>query len=78
MTPMSNAVKVWRNLEGVTIEINNFIFEVKVILGSGKYYSGRTDGEAGNRTSYNPVGAGTGAALGNIYYEYTKTIYSYR
>ena len=26
--------------------------------------AGRTDGEAGNRTSYSPVGAGTGAELG--------------
>ena len=25
----------------------------------------RPDGEAGNRTSYSPVGAGTGAELGN-------------
>ena len=48
-----------------TIEVNNFIFEVKVILGSGKYHSGRPDGEAGNRTSYSPVVAGTGAELGN-------------
>ena len=27
--------------------------------------AGRLDGEAGNRTSYSPVGAGTGAELGN-------------
>ena len=27
---------------------------------------GRTDGEAGNRTSYSPVGAGTGAELGKL------------
>ena len=31
-----------------------------------KYYSGRPDGEAGNRTSYSPVGAGTEAELGNM------------
>ena len=28
--------------------------------------TGRPGGEAGNRTSYSPVGAGTGAELGNI------------
>ena len=27
--------------------------------------AGLPDGEAGNRTSYSPVGAGTGAELGN-------------
>ena len=68
--------------------MNNLTFEVKAILGlestiqegqpAGFPDGGRTDGEAGNRTSYNPGGFGTGAALGNIYYEYTKTIYSYR
>ena len=53
------------------IEINNFAFEVKVILGLESTIpegrpAGLPDGEAGNRTSYSPVGAGTGAELGNI------------
>ena len=52
---------------------NNFTFEVKVILGLESTImdgqpagssAGRTDGEAGNRTSCSPVGAGTGAELG--------------
>ena len=49
--------------------MNNFAFEVKVILDlestipEGRT-AGRPDGEAGNRTSYSPVGAGTGAELG--------------
>ena len=31
----------------------------------GRLPAYRLDGEAGNRTSYSPVGAGTGAELGN-------------
>ena len=38
MTPMSNAVKVWRNLEGVTIEANHFVFKVNRILGFGSIH----------------------------------------
>ena len=41
-----------------------------------QYYSGWSaglpDGEAGNRTSYSPVGAGTGAELGNMRDEMRK------
>ena len=33
--------------------------------GSAGLLDGRTDGEAGNRTNYSPVRAGTGADLGN-------------
>ena len=63
--------------------MNNLTFEVKAILGLESTIqegqpAGLPDGQPAGRTSYNPVGAGTGAALGNIYYEYTKTIYSYR
>ena len=63
-------------LRSENIETNNFAFEVKVILGLESTIpegrpDGRTacrpDGEAGNRTSYSPVGAGTGAELGNTH-----------
>ena len=56
------------------METNNFAFKVKVIFSlESTIPEGRTacrtagwlDGEAGNRTSYSPVGAGTGAELGN-------------
>ena len=68
MGPMTNRVKVRIYFYGLTIEINNFAFEVKVILGlKSTIPDGRpaclTDGEAVNRTSYSPVGAG--AELGN-------------
>ena len=33
MAPMTNRVKVRRYILGLTIETNNFAFEVKVILG---------------------------------------------
>ena len=33
MAPRSNRVKVQKNLYGLSIETNNFAFEVKVILG---------------------------------------------
>ena len=35
---MFNAVKVWRNLEGVTIEANHFVFKVNPILGFGSIH----------------------------------------
>ena len=68
MAPMSNRVKVWKYFQGLTIETNNFAFEVKVILGlestilNGRL-DGRPDGEACNRTT----GTGTGAEFGNLY-----------
>ena len=33
MAPMTNKVKVWKYFQGLTIETNNFAFQVKVILG---------------------------------------------
>ena len=33
MAPMTNSVKVYKCFQGLTIEINNFAFEVKVVLG---------------------------------------------
>ena len=33
MAPMTNRVKVLKSFHGLTIEINNFAFEVKFILG---------------------------------------------
>ena len=33
MAPRANTVKVWKYLQGLTIETNNFAFEAKVILG---------------------------------------------
>ena len=33
MAPMTNRVQVWLYILGLTIETNNFTFEVKVILG---------------------------------------------
>ena len=33
MAPMTNRVKVLKCFQGLTIEANNFAFEVKVILG---------------------------------------------
>ena len=33
MAPMKNRVKVWLYIEGLTIDTNNFAFEVKVMLG---------------------------------------------
>ena len=38
----------------------------KVLFRMVGWPAGRPVGEAGNRTSYSPVGAGTGAELGNI------------
>ena len=49
---------------GETIEINNFAFEVKVILGlESTILDGRPDGEAGNRTSTAQLGLGLGLSL---------------
>ena len=33
MVPKTNRGKVWKYFQGLTIETNNFAFEVKVILG---------------------------------------------
>ena len=33
MTPMTNRDKGWKLFQGLTIETNNFAFQVKVILG---------------------------------------------
>ena len=33
MDPMANRVNVWKYVKGLTIETNNFAFEVKAILG---------------------------------------------
>ena len=38
MDPMTNRVKVWKYVKGLTIETNNFAFEVKVILGLESTY----------------------------------------
>ena len=32
---MTNGVKVWKYIQGLTIETHNVVFEVKVILGLG-------------------------------------------
>ena len=36
--PHVYAVKVWRNLEGFTIEANHFVFKVNPILGFGSIH----------------------------------------
>ena len=42
MDPMANRVKVWKYVKGLTIETNNFAFEVKFIL---SLESSRLDGK---------------------------------
>ena len=72
---MTNRVEVWRYFYVHTIEIDNLAFAIKVILDlkntipdcrPAGWRACRTDGEAGIRTSYSPVGDGTRAELGNI------------
>ena len=41
MAPKTNKGNLWKYFQGLTIETNNFAFEVKVILGLG---STRPDG----------------------------------
>ena len=70
MDTLTNRVKVRIYFYGLTIEINNFVFEVKVILALectilDGWLACRVDGEAENRISYSPVGSGTGAEFGN-------------
>ena len=73
-------MKVFQKVEEIGVSLNffnhhtktnNFAFEINDQLGPESTIldgrpDGRPDGEAGNRTSYSPVEAGTGAELGNI------------
>ena len=40
MATTANMVKVWRYFYGLTIETNNFAFEIKVILGQQSTHPG--------------------------------------
>ena len=51
MTPSTNQFKVWKYVLGVTIEPNNFAFEVKVIL---DLESTRSDGKEAKIRIYDP------------------------
>ena len=71
MGPLSNRFKIQIYFYSLTFDISNFASEAKVILGLKSTIpdgqpAGLPDREAGNRTSYSPVGAWTGAELGNI------------
>ena len=39
MAPITNRVKVWKYFSGLTIDTNNFAFEVQVILSLENTYS---------------------------------------
>ena len=71
MAPMHKMVKVKIYFQSLTIEINNFAFEVKVILGlKSTIPDGRPGGWLAGRRSWeqnqhSPAGTGIGAELGN-------------
>ena len=49
---MPNRVKVWRNLQGVTIEANNFPFKVKALLGFENTHSDELMAKTGVNDPY--------------------------
>ena len=67
---MTNRVKVWKHFLGLSIETNNFAFEVKVILGLESTHLESWDTRTDGRTEeQKKPGIEVGAPPKNIYHE---------